>query len=261
MQPRYCLASIALLLLAALLAACGGSKATDTPPAATVAPTTAANAAVATGSSTAGVVTRPVGSAVTAVVTTSTSPVIATVATGSAPAITGTRPAGSAVAASPVVGGTVAAGSPTVTGPVLFTDPKGRFTFARPAAWTIGQPTTPTTVVQFNAANPLGVVDISTQDAPGGITVEKYRDLALIEIKKDIPDAQEVGTIPLQLGGEQAIQIDYTGTASGTKIYFSQIFAIHKSMAYILTLGTQPPDIDRLRQQATVIVQTWKFLQ
>ena len=31
--------------------------------------------------------------------------------------------------------------------------------------------------------------------------------------------------------------------------------------AYVLTLGTQPADIDKMKQAAIVIIQTWKFLQ
>jgi hypothetical protein len=142
----------------------------------------------------------------------------------------------------------------------VFTDPMGRFSFSRPAAWTVGQSTSADSVVQFNASNPPGVVDISTESVTGTTTPESYRAAALAEIAKAIPDAQQVGTLTLQLGGEPAIQIDYTGTVSGNKIYFSQIFSLHKGTAYVLTLGTQPADIDKMKQQATVVIQTWKFL-
>jgi hypothetical protein len=96
---------------------------------------------------------------------------------------------------------------------------------------------------------------------PTSATPDTYRAAALAEINKSIPDAHQVGTLNLQLGGEPAIQIDYTGTVSGSTIYFSQIFALHTGTAYVLTLGTQPADIEKMKQQAIVVVQTWKFLQ
>jgi len=143
----------------------------------------------------------------------------------------------------------------------LFTDPKGRFSFSRPAAWTVGQPTSADSVAQFSSTNPLGVVDISTEAVAGGTMPDRYLDAAFAEITKGIPDARQVGTTRLQLDTEPAIQIDYTGTVGGATIYFSQIFALHMGTAYVLTLGTQPADSDAMKQQALPIVQTWKFLQ
>jgi hypothetical protein len=253
MRRRYCVPLLLLLIVAAQLTACGGSsKATDTPqPAAsTTAPTAAASSSTAPTTATSG--TRPASSATTS----------STIAAGSASTGVGTRPAGSATTGSVTAGTTTAASSSAAgTGVTLFTDPKGAFSFSRPAAWTVGQSTSPNSIVQFNSTNPLGVVDISTEAVPGNTTPSTYLDAALAEIKKSIPDAQQVGTLNLQLGSEPAVQLDYTGTVSGNQIYFSQIFALHKGTAYVLTLGTQPADIDTMKQQAVVLVQTWKFLQ
>lgn len=282
MHRRYCLPLLMLITAVALLTACGGSAATDTPkPAApttaaaaptlaptsapTSAPTTAAGSAVSSASA----ATRPAGSATTgspAAATTAPTTAAATTAptspVGSASAGAATRPAGSATTGSVTAGSTTAAGSSAAgTGVTLFTDPKGRFSFSRPAAWTVGQSTSPDSIVQFNASNPLGVVDISTESVASGITPEKYLDAALTQIKQSIPDAQQIGTLSLKLDTEPATQIDYTGTVNGTKVYFSQIFALHKGTAYILTLGAQPVDIDKMKQSAVVVVQTWKFLQ
>lgn len=260
MYRRFSPPLIALIALAALLTACGGSKATDTPkPAvptiAAAAPTTAPATAPTTAAGSASAV------AATTAPTTAPTPAPTTAPTAAATAVAATRPAGSATTGS-VTAGTTAAGSTAAgTGLTLFTDPKGRFSFSRPAAWTAEQSTTPGSVVQFNSTNPLGIVDITTGDAPSGVAPEEYHDRALVQIKKTIADAQEVGTLPLKLDTEPAIQIDYTGTVNGTKIYFSQIFAVHKGTAYVLTLGTQPADIDKMKQQAIVVVQTWKFLQ
>ncbi|MHB8645574.1 MAG: PsbP-related protein [Thermomicrobiales bacterium] len=260
MHRRYALPVIALLLCTALLAACGGSTATNTPPAATntpqaaaptIAPTTAPTTVPTTAAASAAAATRP--AATTAPTTAPTAASAVSTATATRPAssaVTGTRPAGTAAA------GSAASGSLT-----LFTDPKGRFSFSRPAAWTVGQSTATGSVVQFNSTNPLGVVDISTESVASGTTPDKYLAAGLVEIKKNIPDAQQVGTLNLQLDSEPAVQIDYTGTVNGSKVYFSQIFALHKGTAYILTLGTQPADINAMKQQAIVVVQTWKFLQ
>lgn len=285
MHRRYSLPLMMLLVLTALLTACGGGKATDTPKpaattaAATTAPTAAAGSAAASSATSA---TRPAGSSVAATTAPTTaagsasavsgtrpassaatgSTTAPTIAAGSGSAIAGTRPAGSATTGSVTAGSTTAAGSSAAgAGLTVFTDPKGRFSFSRPAAWTVGQSTTPDSIVQFNSTNPLGVVDVSTESVPGSIAPDKYLDAALAEIKKQIPDAQQIGTLNLQLDTEPAIQLDYTGTVSGNKIYFSQIFAIHKGTAYVLTLGTQPADIEKMKQSAVVVVQTWKFLQ
>jgi hypothetical protein len=281
MYRRYGLPFVFAIVLAVLLAACGGSSATDTPKAAdpattpTTAPTTAPTAAV--GSSAAATGTRPASSATTgatgsSVVPTGTRPGPLSVApserppsdtraTGSSAAPAGTRPASSAATGSPAAGSTVAAGSTTAgAGVTVFTDPKNRFSFSRPSAWTVGQSTSPASVVQFNTTNPNGVLDISTEAAPSSVTIETYLATAVAEIQKAIPDAQPVDSTPLQLGTERAIQIDYTGTVSGSKISFSQIFTLHVSTAYVLTLGTQPADIDMMKQRSAVVVQTWKFL-
>ena len=243
MHRRYALPVIVLLSFTALLTACGGgSTATDTPnavPTVTAVPVAATHPA------------SP-GAAGSLSLPTVVSP---------ASAVPGTRAIGSATTGS-VTAGTTAAGS-IVAGIALtpFTDPRGFFSFSRPAAWTVGQSTAANSIVQFNTTNPLGVVDISTEPIASGITPDTYRDAALAQIKKGIPDARQVGMTTLKLDTEPAIQIDYTGTVNGSTIAFSQIFALHKSTAYILTLGTAPENSDTLKQQAIVVVQTWKFLQ
>lgn len=253
MLRRYVLPVAALLVCTALLTACGGSHATDTP--AVTTPTAAPTTAPTTTAASAAAATRPAASATTGATTAPTP------AAGSPSAVTGTRPANGITTGS-VITGTKTAGSAAAGGAVtVFTDSQGRFSFSRPAAWTVGQSSAPNSVVQFNTTNPSGVVDISTESVSAGITPETYRDGALAEIKKGIPDAQQVGTTQLHLDTEPAIQIDYTGTVSGSRIYFSQIFALHKGTAYILTLGTQPTDIDKMKQQAILVIQTWKFLQ
>lgn len=244
----------ALLITMALLTACGGGKATDTPVSATptaasttVVPTTAPTTAAAS----AAAATRPASSVATN----------ATTAVGSVAPLTGTRPANAITTGSAPAGTTAVGSAGAGTSVTVFTDPHGRFSFSRPAAWTVGQSTAANSVIQFNTTNPSGVVDISTESVASGVTPEAYLSGALAEIKKGIPDAQQVGTTQVRLDTESAVQIDYTGTVSGTTIYFSQIFALHKGTAYILTLGTQPTDIDRVKQQAIVVIQTWKFLQ
>ena len=132
----------------------------------------------------------------------------------------------------------------------VFTDPRGRFSFSRPTAWTVGQSTSTASIVQFNATNPLGVIDISTESVAASITPDTYRNAALTEIKKGIPDARQTGMTDLKLDTEPAVQIDYTGTVSGNIVSFSQVFALHKGTAYVLTLGTQPTDIETMKQQA-----------
>ncbi|MCA1669765.1 MAG: hypothetical protein LC793_20710 [Thermomicrobia bacterium] len=274
MNRQYASAIMVLLLFTTLLTACGGSKATDTPKAAaptTAAPTTAAASAttatfpagssvaattaptVAAGSASATTATRPASSAATG---SATQPTTAS----SASAIIGTRPAGSATTGSVAAGTTTAGSAAAGTGPIVFTDPKGRFSFSRPAAWMVAQATSPESIVQFTSSDPHGVVDISTESVASGITLDTYRDAAFAGIKKSILNVQQVGTTNLQLDSEPAVQIDYTGTVSDSTVYFSQIFALHKGAAYILTLGTQPADIAKMKQQAIVVVTSWKFL-
>ncbi len=283
MHRRFALPMMTLLV--AFLIACSGT-ATNTPSA--VAPTQAPTTAPTTAALTTAVariapsVSQPIGTVVTSGAVAATAPTAATgsiaaatatrpalsattgptPAAASAPAVVGTRPANSVLTGSAITG-TTTAGS-AVTGTVLtpFTDPQGRFTFSRPAAWTVGQSTAPSSAVQFNSTNPAGVVDISTEAYPSAATPNTILTAAFAEIKKGIPDAQEVGTATLQLGSEPAVQIDYTGTVSGDiRIYFSQIFALHAGTLYILTLGAPPADIEKMKQQAIPLVTTWKFLQ
>ena len=287
MHRRFALPVIALLMFAALLTACGGSTATDTLTAAApttasitvpmtatptpadataataatkpagsvitgsfVAPTTAPTAA--TGSLAASTATRPASSA-------ATSP---TTAAASVSVVTGTRPGGAITTGSVVAGTTTAGSAAAGTSLTLFTDPQGRFSFSRPAAWTVGGSTSPGSVVAYTIANPSGYLDISTEAYPGAATPATILTAAFAEIRKGIPDAQQVGTTNLQLDTEPAVQLDYTGTVSGAiTIYFSQIFALHKGTLYILTLGAQPADIEKMKQQAIPVVTTWKFLQ
>lgn len=284
MHRRFALPVVALLVFVALLTACGGSTATDTPPAdtptttpitvptiaapttavasattrpagsvitgSTVAPTTAPTAA--TGSLTASTATRPASSAATA----------PTTAVASVSAVAGTRPGGTVTTGSVTTGTTTTGSAAAGASLTLFTDPQGRFSFSRPAAWTVGGSTSPGSVVAYSTANPSGYLDISTEAYPGAVTPATILTAAFAEIKKGIPDAQQVGTTNLRLDTEPAVQIDYTGTVSNNvAIYFSQIFALHKGTLYILTLGAQPADIERMKQQAIPVITTWKFLQ
>ena len=253
MHRRYALPIPALLIITALLAACGGSRAIDTPVAAT--PTAAPTALPTTAAASAAAVTRPASSAAT------NAPDAPTSAAGSASTLAGTRPANAITTGSAPAGTTIAGSAAAGTGATVFTDPQRRFSFSRPAMWKVGQSTATNSVVQFDTTNPSGVVDISTEAVSASITPETYLNGALAEIKKGIPDARQVGTTQVHLDSESAVQIDYTGTVSGSTIYFSQIFALHKATAYILTLGTQPTDIDKMKQQAIIVIQTWKFLQ
>lgn len=251
MHRRYVLSVLVSLSFMALLSACsGGGTATGTPTAVpTVAPTAAPTVTVG-----AAPATRPASPSTTG------SRALPTI-TNPASVSTGTRATGSATGGS-VTAGTAAAGS-VVTGIALtrFTDPQGLFSFSRPAAWTVGQSTAANSVVQFNTTNPLGVIDISTEPVAAGITPATYQSAALAEIKKGIPDARQVGMTTLLLDSEPAVQIDYTGSVSGNTIAFSQVFALHTGIAYILTLGTAPETIETMKQQAIVVIQTWKFLQ
>lgn len=260
MHRRYILPVIALLLFTALLTACGGSKATNTPT--TAAPTTAAasatTATLPAGSSVAATKAPTVAAGSASAVTGSTT--VPTTAAGSASAVTGTRPAGSIITGSVTTGTTTAGSAAAGTGLIVFTDPKGRFSFSRPAAWMVDPATSAESIVQFKSSDPRGVVDISTESVANGITLDTYRDAAFAGIKKSIPNAQQVGTTTLQLDTEPAVQLDYTGTESGNTVYFSQIFAFHQGTAYVLTLGTQPADIAKMKQQAIVVVTSWKFL-
>lgn len=240
MHRRFALPIPALLIVTALLTACGSGKAIDTPVAAT--PTAA-----------------PTAGRVPAAASTATN--APTAAAGSASAVAGTRPTNAITTGSAPASTTIAGSAAAGTGVTVFTDPQRRFSFSRPAAWAVGQSTAANSVVQFDTTNPSGVVDISTEAVSASITPETYLNGALAEIKKGIPDARQVGTTQLHLDSESAVQIDYTGTVSGSTIYFSQIFALHKGTAYILTLGTQPTDIDKMKQQAIIVIQTWKFLQ
>lgn len=284
MHRRFALPVSTLFMFTALLTACGGSTATNTPVAATpttapitvptipapitvaapaatrpagsvvtgsfAAPTTAPTGA--TGSIAASTVTRPASSAATG----------PTVAAASISAVTGTRPGGAATTGSVTTGTTPAGSAIAGTSLTLFTDPQGRFSFSRPAAWTVGGSTSPGSVVAYTTANPSGYLDISTEAYPSTATPAMILAAAFAEIKKGIPDAQQIGTTTLQLGTEPAVQIDYTGTVSGNiTIYFSQIFALHTGTLYILTLGAQPADIEKMKQQAIPVITTWKFLQ
>jgi hypothetical protein len=254
MHRRYVWPIPLLLIVTALLTACGGSKAIDAPVVATptVTPTAAAPTTAPPAATASVAVTRPAPA--TATNTSMT-------ATGSASAVAGTRPANAITTGSAPAGTTIAGSAAAGTGLTVFMDPQGRFSFSRPAAWTVGQSTATNSVIQFNTSNPPGVVDVSTEPVSSGVTPAQYFDGALAEIKKGIPDARQIGTTPLRLDTESAMQIDYTGTVSGGTIYFSQVLALHKGTAYILTLGTQPTDSDRMKQQAVVVIQTWKFLQ
>jgi hypothetical protein len=95
---------------------------------------------------------------------------------------------------------------------------------------------------------------------PPDITPDQFPQRALDKLKQDIPDIAVVGSMPIQVGGEQAMQIDYTRTVGNNKLSFSQIFTAHKGDIYALTLASQPASIDRAKQQAGVVIQTWKFL-
>jgi len=287
MHRRFVLPVIALLVFATLLTACGGSTATDTPTdapateAPTTEPTTAAPPTVVASAATAA--TLPAGSVATSssvapttaptaapgslAVSTVTRPASSattglTTAVPSVSAVTGTQPGGAATPGSVIAGTTTAGSAAAGTSLTLFTDPQGRFSFSRPAAWTVGGSTSPGSVVAYTTTNPTGYLDISTEAYPGATTPATILTAAFAEIKKGIPDAQQVGTTTLQLDSEPAVQIDYTGTVNGAiTIYFSQIFALHKGTLYILTLGAQLADIEKMKQQAIPVVTTWKFLQ
>jgi hypothetical protein len=252
MPEVFCMARRSAILLSlvitlmAALAACGGSAATNTPvpPTPTVAPPTATPTVAPTAPPTAApaTATRVAGSATTSTTAASTT-------------TTGTRTAGTSTT------GTTAAGSTTAgTGLTTYTDPQGRFSFSHPAAWLQETGSAQNVVVQFTGTNPILSVNVVVGPLPPNITPDQYLPRALDQIKQTIPDMAVVGSTPLQVGGEQGIQIDYTGTVNSNKLYFSQIFVGHKTNAYALTLVCQPADIDRAKQQAIVVIQTWKFL-
>ena len=237
MARQFTVVIAILIVVTAALTACGGSTATSTPvpPTPTAAPPPAAP---------------------------TTPPPTATVTV--APA-TATRAAGSVTTGTTTVGtsttGTTAAGSTTAgAGLTTYTDPQGRFSFSHPAAWLQETSSAQSVAVQFTGTNPILSVNVVVGPLPPNISPDQYLPRALDQIKQTIPDVAVVGSTPLQVGGEQAIQVDYTGTVNNNKLSFTQIFVGHKANAYALTLVSQPADSDRAKQQAIVVIQTWKFL-
>jgi hypothetical protein len=224
-----------LIMVMAALTACGGSTATTTPvpPTPTVPPPTATPTAAPAKATTAPTPATRVASSVT----------------------TGTTTAGTSTT------GTTTAGSTTAgIGLTMYTDPQGRFSFSHPAAWLRETSSAQSVAVQFTGTNPILSVNVVVGPLPANISPDQYLPRALDQIKQTIPDVAVVGSMPLQVGGEQAIQVDYTGTVNTNKLSFSQIFVGHKANAYALTLVSQPADIDRAKQQAIIVIQTWKFL-
>lgn len=253
MTRRYGFMLLAILALAAVLVACGGEGTpTDTPRPPT--PTTAPPTATPTTPPPTATPTTPPPTA-----TPTTAPPTATPTTAPATA-TATRAAGS------VTTGTTTAGSPTTgtttagAGLTTYTDPQNRFSFSRPSAWVQQSASGQDIVVQFNGTNPILSVNIVVTPLPGSLTPDQYLPLVLDQLKQTIPDVAVSGSTPVQVGGEAGIQVDYTGTVSNNKLSFSQIFVAHKGNAYVLTLVSQQADMDKAKQQAVVVIQTWKFL-
>jgi hypothetical protein len=251
MSRRYGFFFCAILLLTAVLVACGGTETpTDTPrpPTPTTAPPTATTG-------------PPTATPTTAPTATPTVPPPTATPTTAPPTATSTTAPTATRAASSATTGTTAAGSTTAgAGLTTYTDAQGRFSFSRPSAWTQQSPPGQDIVVQFNGNSPLLSANIVVTPLPSAVSPDQYLPLVLNQLKTSFPDMATIGTTQTSVGGEQGTQIDYTATASGTKVYFSQIYVIHKGTAYVLTLACQQADVDQAKQQAGVVIQTWKFL-
>jgi hypothetical protein len=159
-----------------------------------------------------------------------------------------------------IISTTTAGSSAAGTGLTTYTDTQGRFSFSRPSEWAQQADTSSGVLVQFNGANPLLSMSIVGAPLSPTVTPDRYLPIVIDQLKRSFPDLSIMDTTRIPVGGEQGTQIDYTGTTSGARVYFSQIYVLHRGTAYVLTLACQQADADRARQQAIVVVQTWEFL-
>jgi len=144
----------------------------------------------------------------------------------------------------------------------VFTDPKGRFAFAKPKGWIAERQSDPDIVVQLNSDRPPGSFNVSTETVPLGIALAQYVEAGVTQVRKDVPGYEPGprGTQAITLGDEPAGLIDYFTTAGGTKLYFLQVIAVKGDTAYVLPFNTHPADKDSYLAQAQAVLDSWRFL-
>lgn len=124
-----------------------------------------------------------------------------------------------------------------LTSALAFTDPKTGFTSTAPSGWK--QSTYPGAAVVYLAPRPVKAfnpnINVVVQTVPAGLTLKQYTDVSLPQLKQALPGSQVISLRPSTLGGLSAVQLNYTATQSGLKLYFTQTYTVLGQRAYLLT--------------------------
>lgn len=152
-----------------------------------------------------------------------------------------------------------------------YTDPQGRYSFTVPSGWQPGPPPQntnlpPGTAVGgiFAAPAPLnGNFNVVTVAVPAGVNLDQIVTQSRAGVAQSIPGYQEVagGIQSVTVGGQSARRYDYFLTPPGSgKLHGAQIIALQGNTVYVLTLTAAENDFNTFMQQATTLLDSFKFM-
>lgn len=146
---------------------------------------------------------------------------------------------------------------PTLSGGKAYSDPGGRFSFSVPQQWT--QNTGSSAQAQFDAPNRQATMNVTLENVPAATTIDQYNTSAEAQLKRQLPDYQQVALDKVTVNGQQAYRRVYKATITGTGlVQLQQVYFISNGVAHIMTFASLPENFDRQSQTFNQIAGTYK---
>lgn len=110
----------------------------------------------------------------------------------------------------------------------------------------------------FRESVNLTIEELSMAD----YTLDQYTEIALEQVKKQIPSAKMITALPANIGDVEATNIVWSAeVGNGMVLQFNQLFAVKDRIAYVLTFTTTEAEYDIYIEDAAKIISSFKFIK
>jgi serine/threonine-protein kinase len=123
-------------------------------------------------------------------------------------------------------------------------------------AFMLYSPETSQTEDKFRENINLTIEELSSAD----YTLDQYTEIALDQVKKQIPTAKMISILPASIGELDATNVVWSADfGNGTILQFNQLFTIKDRIAYVLTFTATATEYDIYIKDGIKILNSFKF--
>jgi hypothetical protein len=149
---------------------------------------------------------------------------------------------------------------------IHYTDPQGRFSFDRPAAWQVVSRRVPRIAVQFTSSVSYGAFSVGDEPLPAGMDIDRYVAETIAALDQSLIGFQSgelarSPTIDFSIG-DTSRTIDFLSVGKSGTQYGIQTIVVRGQTAYVFDrtiLADHATDTDPFLIQADAVIRTLSF--